>query len=131
MLPWDRSDLKVPERTAQLCDRTRHQHSKNARERSDPKSVLLVGQRLLELRLRELQPFPDRLGVRKQKLADRGQCEAGPPAHDQALAKLGLQCLDLLRDGRLREREGSGGTRERPLLRDLSKDDQPPRIEHR
>jgi hypothetical protein len=58
-----------------------------------------------------LQLLAERLGVREQQLADRGQREAGPPAHDQSFAELSLQRTDLLRDGGLRERERSGGMR--------------------
>ena len=91
----------------------------------------LFGNRFADLRLGELQPLAQRLGVRVQKLADRGQREARPASHDQPLAELSLQRSDLLRNGRLRERERSGGVRERSPLRDLPEDDQPPRIQHR
>ena len=129
--PLNSSDLQRPERTTELCDRLRHEHSQDAREGADPEPLPLLGQRFFDLRLGELQLLAERLGVREQQLADRGQREAGPPSHDQSFAELSLQRSDLLRDGGLRERERSGGMRERSPLRDLAKDDQPSRIQHR
>jgi hypothetical protein len=56
--------------------------------------------------------------VGQQGLAGRGQPDPAPVAEEQALAELGFQAVDLLADGRLRDRDAVGGAGEVALLGD-------------
>ena len=84
----------------------------------------------LDLGLGHAQLGEDRLGVAQQDLAGRRQRDAARVAHEQPRAELALQARDLLRDGRLGERERRRGIGERAARGDLAEDGEQTCVEH-
>lgn len=78
------------------------------------------------MRVGELQPPGDVIGVFEQYLAGVRDAQSAPSPLEQAYADLGLQEGDLARYRRLLQREGLGGARERPLVGHRPEGQQPP-----
>ena len=106
--------------------RLRHERGQRARERAHAQA--LVAGQLRQLRAGERQAVGERVGVLEQDLARGRELQPAGLAVQQPRADLLLQRGDLLRDGRLRERERSRGGAERALVGHRPERQQPSRV---
>jgi hypothetical protein len=115
----------------EACEGGRDARRERARERADPQPQAALGHQLAELAVRQVQAVVDDVGVLEQQRAGLRERQPARPAIQQPGAELALERRDLLRDGRLGQRERPGRARERPVARDLAERQHPARIQHR
>ena len=111
-------------------DGERHDRAGHRLERAHPEAPAAQAGDRLELGLGLGEPREDPLGVAHHGLAGVGEPHAARAALDEDGAGLALERGDLLRDGRLRERERFGGGGERALEGDLAQDAHAADVEH-
>ena len=111
-------DHHVRAGSAQRVHRRRHEPGECRRHGPDPQRGRLAVHELAQLDIRELQSLGDHRRVLHQRSPRLGQHQAVGAALEQPRTHVGLERGDLLRDCRLRQRQRSRGTRERPLTRD-------------
>ena len=114
--------------SAQASDRRGHEPGECCREGAEAQLLASLVGELGELGCRELEALGDGVCVREQYLAGRRELQPAGPAVEQLGADLLLEERYLLRDGGLRDAELARGARERPLVRDSSERQNPPRI---
>jgi hypothetical protein len=115
---------------AQGRDGGGHDRGQRTGKGAQPQRAALGGDERIHLRVGEVEPRRQGVGVREQQLARGSRHRAGAPAHQQRRAQLLLQGAHLLGDRRLAERKRRGGARERALTGDLPEGEQPAWIEH-
>ncbi len=115
---------------AESGDHGRQERAAGARERDDAQVAAAEAGDRLEVALGGLEAGEDGIGVTDERGAGVGEPHAPRTAHDEQGPGLALQGRDLLRDRRLRVRQGLGRAGEGPLHRDLAQHPEALDVEH-
>ena len=111
-------DLRAGGLLAHARDGGGDEPREGGREGTDAQAGAVARGELRQLDAGQLEPLGDRVGVREQDRAGRRQLQAAGPAVEQPGADLALERGDLLRDGRLGQRQLARRPGEGPPMRD-------------